>query len=118
MGIYIDGLFAGNIDMSGTRGDYSIQLSDSVLSELPWSASSDINLDISFQFAAPTDSFQISTAYDYNDDPTFSAEFNGYGLGIEQTLQQGPETPEPTTGILLFTAVGTIAAVSGKKLRG
>jgi len=58
----------------------------------------------------------MSTAYDYAGDPVFSAEFNAYGLGIESTLRQGPETPEPGTGLLVVAALAVMAARPWAKL--
>jgi hypothetical protein len=102
--VYLADVLAGSFALNGTRGDYLMDLSPLVLAQLPWSDTSEIHLDVRFEFSSALDSFQISTSYDYFQDATFSNEFNHYGLGIASSLDQGT-VPEPGQAGLLVAGV-------------
>jgi hypothetical protein len=112
VGVYIGGIFAGDLMLNGTRGDYDLPLDYGLLAALPWNSGM-LDLDITFQFASATDSFQISTSYDLQDS-SFASQFAHYGLGVRDTLGQGrADVPEPATAVLLLAGFGILAAASG-----
>ena len=117
VGIYLDNLFAGTVTLNGSRGDYILEIADSVLSQIAWSAFSDIALNIRFDFSSDADSFQLSTDFDYFQDVSFSSKFNHYGLGITTILGQGTPIPEPSTWILMMTGLTVIFVFRGNRGR-
>jgi hypothetical protein len=105
--VYLNNVLAGSVFLNGIRSDYMFELSDAVLQTIPW-ASAPIDLSIRFAFASNAQSFQLSTNYDYFQDPSFSSAFSHYGLGITDILGQGtPDVPEPST--FAFGIMGVVA---------
>jgi hypothetical protein len=98
--VYVDNSFAGVIAPGSQRGDYILPLSNELLAGIPWSGSGPLDLHVRFDFSSPGDWLQLSTDYDYFQDPAFSAQFGHYGLGVSSVLYQGEPVPEPLSLIL------------------
>lgn len=98
--VFLDDYFAGSVVLSGARGDYTLALRDDLVSSIGWTNADDILLDVRFEFASAADWFQLSTEYDYFQDPAFSAEFGHFGLGLSNVMYQGFPIPEPGLAFL------------------
>jgi hypothetical protein len=113
IGVYVNDVFAGSLTSTGPRDDFVLPLADTFLSQIQWSNSAPIDWNIRFDFASSADWFQLATEYDYFQDPTFSAEFDHYGLGVSNILYQGEGVPEPST--LVLAALGIMLATSHRR---
>ncbi|MGH7176561.1 MAG: hypothetical protein ACREJC_04190, partial [Tepidisphaeraceae bacterium] len=106
--VFLDGIDIGQVDMDGSTlgGDYSLELSDSALTQMrDLGVLSDNLVDVSF--GIPTGSFRVATEWDFD-----LRDLSHWGIGLTGPGLMG-EVPEPAS--LLMPTVMMLIAIRQRR---